>query len=103
MSSSNTAPIFIVDAFTEVPFAGNPAAVCFYPWKPSSSSDRFLKAESGLLQKVAAEMNLSETAFVVPDYSKNNGKELTIYNTDHFELRWFTPAGVEVNLWFEND
>jgi len=97
-SSSTSAPIFIVDAFTATPFAGNPAAVCFYPWKPSSATGRFLKAESLVMQKVAAEMNLSETAFVVPDHSKNNDKELTIYNTAHFELRWFTPAGVEVNL-----
>jgi PhzF family phenazine biosynthesis protein len=67
-------PLFHVDAFTDQPFTGNPAAVCFLPaWK----DDRWLQA-------VAAEMNLSETAFVVK-------------NADGFDLRWFTPT-VEVDL-----
>ncbi len=48
-------PLFHVDAFTDRPFAGNPAAVCLLPsWK----EDRWLQA-------VAREMNLSETAFLV--------------------------------------
>jgi PhzF family phenazine biosynthesis protein len=69
-----TAPLFHVDAFTDRPFAGNPAAVCLLPsWK----EDRWLQA-------VAREMNLSETAFLVKQ-------------TDHFDLRWFTPK-VEVDL-----
>jgi PhzF family phenazine biosynthesis protein len=67
-------PLFHVDAVTDRPFAGNPAAVCLLPaWK----GDRWLQA-------VAREMNLSETAFLV----KQPG---------HFDLRWFTPA-VEVDL-----
>ncbi|HYV39559.1 MAG TPA: PhzF family phenazine biosynthesis protein [Gemmataceae bacterium] len=67
-------PLFIVDAFTDRPFAGNPAAVCLLPaWK----DEHWLKA-------VAAEMNLSETAFLVK-------------KADNFELRWFTPK-VEVDL-----
>src|SRR5262245_54694813 len=67
-------PLFHVDAFTDHPFAGNPAAVCLLPaWK----EDRWL-------QSVAREMNLSETAFLVTQ-------------PDHFDLRWFTPA-VEVDL-----
>ncbi len=50
-----TIPLFHVDAFTDSPFAGNPAAVCLLPsWK----EDRWLQA-------VAREMNLSETAFLV--------------------------------------
>ena len=50
-----TIPLFHVDAFTNQPFAGNPAAVCLLPsWK----EDRWLQA-------VAGEMNLSETAFLV--------------------------------------
>ena len=50
-----TIPFFHVDAFTDRPFAGNPAAVCLLPaWK----DDRWLQA-------VAREMNLSETAFLV--------------------------------------
>jgi PhzF family phenazine biosynthesis protein len=66
--------LFHVDAFTDRPFAGNPAAVCFLSsWK----EDRWLQA-------VAREMNLSETAFLVKQ-------------PDHFDLRWFTPT-VEVDL-----
>jgi len=67
-------PIYIVDAFADRPFQGNPAAVC-----PLAAP-----ADAGWMQHVAAEMNLSETAFVVP-----NGSD--------FDLRWFTPR-VEVDL-----
>ena len=67
-------PVFRVDAFTAKPFAGNPAAVCpLAGW-----------LDDGLLQAVAAENNLSETAFFVPI-------------GDHYELRWFTPR-CEVKL-----
>lgn len=67
-------PLFVVDAFTDRAFSGNPAAVCLLPaWK----NDRWL-------QSVASEMNLSETAFLVK-------------NSDGFDLRWFTPT-VEVAL-----
>src|SRR5881394_4226552 len=67
-------PIIQVDAFTDRPFAGNPAAVCLLP----------AAAETQWMQDVAREMNLSETAFLVP-------------RSDGFDLRWFTPA-VEVDL-----
>ncbi len=63
-----------VDAFTAAPFRGNPAAVCVMP----------AAADSGWMQAVAREMNLSETAFVHP-------------HGDAFDLRWFTPL-VEVEL-----
>lgn len=63
-----------IDAFTDRPFAGNPAAVCLL------DDER----DAAWMQAVAAEMNLSETAFV---------RRLP----DGFELRWFTPA-VEVDL-----
>jgi len=67
-------PLFTVDAFTDRPFAGNPAAVCLLPsWR-----------EDTWLQAVAAEMNLSETAFLVK-------------TGDGFDLRWLTPK-VEVDL-----
>src|SRR5579871_283374 len=67
-------PLYHVDAFTEQPFAGNPAAVCLLPsWR-----------EDHWLQAVAAEMNLSETAFLVKQ-------------REHFDLRWLTPK-VEVDL-----
>jgi len=67
-------PLIHVDAFTDTPFAGNPAAVCLL--------DR--PREPGWMQAVAAEMNLPETAFVV---AEANG----------FGLRWFTPT-IEVDL-----
>jgi predicted PhzF superfamily epimerase YddE/YHI9 len=67
-------PLFHVDAFASVPFEGNPAAVCVL--------DR--AADAPWMQRVAAEMNLSETAFVHP-------------LDDGFELRWFTPT-TEVEL-----
>ncbi|MBE2225080.1 MAG: PhzF family phenazine biosynthesis protein, partial [Anaerolineae bacterium] len=60
--------------FTDKPFAGNPAAVCLLQET----------AVASWMQAVAAEMNLSETAFLVPQ-------------ADGFDLRWFTPT-VEVDL-----
>jgi PhzF family phenazine biosynthesis protein len=66
--------IIQVDAFTDRPFAGNPAAVCVLPGP----------ADERWMQDVAREMNLSETAF--------------LHRTeDGYRLRWFTPA-VEVDL-----
>jgi PhzF family phenazine biosynthesis protein len=66
--------VFHVDAFTNKAFAGNPAAVCpLAAW-----------LDDGVLQAVASENNLSETAFFVP-------------RGDHYELRWFTPR-CEVKL-----
>src|SRR5438045_6393098 len=67
-------PLFVVDAFTARPFAGNPAAVCLLD-APRSES---------WMQALAMEMNLSETAFLVPE-------------ADGHRLRWFTPK-VEVKL-----
>src|ERR1035441_6806802 len=63
-----------VDAFTNRPFAGNPAAVCVLA----------AAAPEEWMRNVAREMNLSETAFLAP---RDGG----------FDLRWFTPA-VEVDL-----
>jgi PhzF family phenazine biosynthesis protein len=63
-----------VDAFTSRPFAGNPAAVCILP----------KAANPAWMLNVAREMNLAETAFLVP-------------RSDGYDLRWFTPA-VEVDL-----
>lgn len=72
--------LFQIDAFTAQAFRGNPAAVCLL--------DR--PAESGWMQRVAAEMNLSETAFVYPLQSPGEGVAL-------YHLRWFTPT-IEVDL-----
>jgi PhzF family phenazine biosynthesis protein len=68
---------FQVDAFTGRPFAGNPAGVCLLPAGSTSADEAWMQA-------VAREMNLSETAFLVPAEKA-------------FGLRWFTPA-VEVDL-----
>jgi PhzF family phenazine biosynthesis protein len=66
--------IIQVDAFTDRPFSGNPAAVCLMN----------APADETWMQQVAAEMNLSETAFLFPE-------------RDGYRLRWFTPM-VEVDL-----
>lgn len=66
--------IYQVDAFTDKPFAGNPAGVCLLE----------APADEEWMQHVAREMNLSETAFLHRE-------------TDGYRLRWFTPA-VEVDL-----
>ncbi len=66
--------LFLVDAFTDAPFKGNPAAVCIMDGpKPD-----------GWMMRLAAEMNLSETAFLEP-------------RADGYGLRWFTPK-TEVTL-----
>jgi len=66
--------IYQVDAFTDRPFAGNPAAVCILP-EPR---------DEGWMQEVAREMNLSETAFL-------------LQQSEGYNLRWFTPT-VEIEL-----
>ncbi len=67
-------PCWHVDAFADRPFTGNPAVVCFLEQE----------RDAGWMQALAAEMNLSETAFVRR-------------RDEAFELRWFTPA-IEVDL-----
>jgi PhzF family phenazine biosynthesis protein len=62
-------PIYQVDAFTSEVFSGNPAVVCIL--------DSWI--DDNMLQSIAAENNLSETAFL-------------IRNDDGFDLRWFTPT-----------
>jgi PhzF family phenazine biosynthesis protein len=70
-------PLVQVDAFADRPFTGNPAAVMpLQTWLPDE-----------LLQAIAQENNLSETAFTVPDAT----------GEADFELRWFTP-GLEIRL-----
>ncbi|KAJ8248255.1 hypothetical protein GJAV_G00240060 [Gymnothorax javanicus] len=70
-------PVFIVDAFSNQSFKGNPAAVCLLP--------NTLRDE--LYQNIAAEMNLSETAFIV---KLNSSDDFT--SGSRFGLRWFTPT-----------
>ncbi len=69
-----TATLYVVDAFTDQPFSGNPAAVCILPGP----------ARESWMQPIANEMNLSETAFLWP---VEGG----------YSLRWFTPRA-EVRL-----
>lgn len=70
----NTLSIYQVDAFTDHVFGGNPAAVCILNhWLPSS-----------IMQNIALENNLSETAFLVKE-------------SEQYHIRWFTPT-VEVDL-----
>jgi len=67
-------PLYQIDAFAEGPFTGNPAAVCpLEAWLPDP-----------VMQQIAAENNLSETAFFVPE-------------GEGYQLRWFTPT-TEVDL-----
>jgi PhzF family phenazine biosynthesis protein len=75
MKENQTLPYFVVDAFTHKPFSGNPAAVCILD-EPKSDD---------WLQKIAAQFNLSETAFLW--HQKEN----------LWLLRWFTPT-CEVKL-----
>lgn len=74
-------PLFQVDAFSPSPFGGNPAAVCLLEEFPSGAT----------MKNIAMEMNLSETAFVIP---RDSGWK---DDPDSFSIRWFTPT-VEVPL-----
>ncbi|MET0357160.1 MAG: PhzF family phenazine biosynthesis protein [Cellvibrio sp.] len=75
MMDNQNLPYFVVDAFTHKPFSGNPAAVCILD-EPKPAD---------WLQKIAAQFNLSETAFLWQE------------SGNHWKLRWFTPA-CEVKL-----
>ncbi|MEE9326752.1 MAG: PhzF family phenazine biosynthesis protein [Cocleimonas sp.] len=79
--------IYQVDAFTNEKFKGNPAAVCILP-------DGF-KAQASWMQDFAAEMNLSETAYL----SKKGGGAISDDSSAEqvFSLKWFTPT-TEVKL-----
>ncbi|MBN2261908.1 MAG: PhzF family phenazine biosynthesis protein [Prolixibacteraceae bacterium] len=74
MNSTNRNTIWQVDAFTQEPFKGNPAGVMIV----------YHDFSEGKMQQIAAEMNLSETAFLIPE-------------ADHFVIRYFTPTN-EVDL-----
>lgn len=98
-----------IDAFTDRAFAGNPAAVCFLD-KPRPDA---------WMQALAAEMNLSETAFLLPGFSKGYSQAINIHTgtskpvsstldaisnasatsspPSEWRLRWFTPQ-TEVKL-----
>lgn len=68
-------PYYVIDSFSSIPLAGNPAGVCpLEKWLPD-----------GVMQRIAAENNISETAFFVPTAP------------GQFHIRWFSPT-VEINL-----
>lgn len=72
-----------IDAFTDAPFQGNPAGVCFLDREPDEE----------WMQSLAAEMNLSETAFLFPPAPDEVAED----DPPTWRLRWFTPI-VEVAL-----
>ncbi|KAL2323565.1 hypothetical protein Fmac_027944 [Flemingia macrophylla] len=79
---------FVVDAFTESAFKGNPAAVCLL------EEER----EETWMQGVATEFNLSETCYLTRIAESDRSHiSLNEPSTDRFHLRWFTPT-TEVNL-----
>eukprot|EP00041_Stephanoeca_diplocostata_P015321 m.292242 g.292242 ORF g.292242 m.292242 type:complete len:221 (-) comp19995_c1_seq12:1264-1926(-) len=81
----STVPVYTVDSFSREAFRGNPCAVCLVP-KQGLSNEQ--------MQNIAAEMNISETAFITQEdeFSEDGFKTKSAFN-----LRWFTPM-VEVNL-----
>lgn len=74
-----TMEVFTVDAFTDRPFSGNPAAVCIV------REQHMGKMDDTKMQAIAAEMNLSETAFLTLDGASS------MEEASHYKLRWFTP------------
>lgn len=77
MAEKKRVKYFIVDAFAESAFKGNPAAVCFL--------DDDHERDDAWLQSLATEFNISETCFLTP---------ITVSDNDfpRFRLRWFTPV-----------
>nr|XP_058955768.1 phenazine biosynthesis-like domain-containing protein isoform X2 [Pocillopora verrucosa] len=78
MAVEASCPIFVVDAFTDKPFGGNPAAVCLVGSRELSDNT---------MQRIANEMNLSDTAFILQKTEQD-----TYSKGSCFGLRWFTPA-----------
>ena len=79
MSSQSSFKYSVIDAFSTAPFGGNPAAVVVL------DSETMNTFTDDLMQKIAAEFNLSETAFITPTSTPGT-----------FGLRWFTPTA-EIN------
>jgi hypothetical protein len=74
----------VVDAFAAEPFKGNPAAVCLLEGEDAAAA-----ADERWMQSVAAEFNLSETAFLIRDPSSSAAAADA---APRFRLRWFTPV-----------
>jgi PhzF family phenazine biosynthesis protein len=80
----NFVKYFVVDAFTDSAFKGNPAAVCLLEYEKDEK----------WLQAVAAEFNISETCYLTPITT-----DVAVTSNPRFRLRWFTPVA-EVNASF---
>mmetsp|Transcript_31148 Transcript_31148/g.88328 ORF Transcript_31148/g.88328 Transcript_31148/m.88328 type:complete len:131 (+) Transcript_31148:169-561(+) len=85
MSLATKLPFYQIDAFTRIRFSGNPAAICLVPKGKSLPSET--------MQKIAAENNLAETAFL----ELGDGPTEDFSISSCFGLRWFTPQ-IEVPL-----
>ncbi|KAH9306551.1 hypothetical protein KI387_010955, partial [Taxus chinensis] len=70
-----------IDAFTDIPFSGNPAAVCLLV------EDK----DTEWMHRVAAEFNLSETAFLRRKENTHHDGNAVDNDAEEFDLRWFTP------------
>lgn len=84
MACGSTLPIIVVDAFSKRPFGGNGAAICLVDFDQVIPDD--------VMQRMAAEMKLSETAFIMLLNAEDN-----FSTSKRFKLRWFTPTN-EVTL-----
>ncbi|KAI6651646.1 Phenazine biosynthesis-like domain-containing protein 1 [Oopsacas minuta] len=71
--------IYVVDSFSDNPYSGNPAAVCLVPFTCELTNED--------KQKIASEMNHSETAFI-----QELNSEETFDKSSQFNLQWFTPT-----------
>lgn len=81
MNRQRSVDIYQIDAFATHAFGGNPAAVCVFSSSDSAIEKPAWPYSSSVLAAIAAEMNLSETAFILPTSS-----------TSVYHLRWFTPT-----------
>lgn len=76
--SSTVKSLYLIDAFTNVPFEGNPAAVCLV------ENEKLLSEKK--MQQIASEMNLSETVYII------DTKQTGFSSGNRFQIRWFTPT-----------
>lgn len=86
-NGSGSISYVVIDAFTDRPFRGNPAAVCLL------EEER----DTEWMQTVAAEFNLSQTAFLRRRENAYQNENALDNDAEEFELRWFTPV-TEVDL-----
>lgn len=73
----------VVDAFTEAPFKGNPAAVVVLPFSDENEGNN--QIQDDILQAIAMQFNITETAFLLPEFSSPEPSSRS------FRIRWFAP------------